>query len=65
MGRNSLIESDFNTTRMKNLSETWYGNDVPGTRNVAPYHVPGDIGPVEGVPSNTEVVGTVLGERMY
>ena len=38
--RGMLFKSDFNTIGTKMYPRSRYRNDVPGTRNVAPYHVP-------------------------
>lgn len=43
MGYGSLVESNFNITGTKMLSERGTRMTFPGHRNVAPYHIPGDI----------------------
>jgi hypothetical protein len=56
--RGTLFKSNSNTIGTKIYPCSRYGNDVPETRNVAPYHVPSDCAVCAmawGISDNTEV----------
>jgi hypothetical protein len=63
--RGTLFEKEFFNVGTELIYVLGTGTHVPGTRNVAPYHVPGDCGLILTILQNTLVVLCILAGHRY